>query len=497
MSLLDAMMQPGFYPRSVGQVQMLQTHISWVFLTGAYAYKLKKPLDLGFLDFSSLEKRHTFCEQELRLNQRLAPAIYLEVLPISRIGSTYQLGNTSNIQDYCLKMVQFSQEDLLDRRLNDGSFDPAWMDMLAKDIAIFHANAETSQSIRSFGDRHFLREHIMANLSIAEKHARISADRDQLKNIRQFSERFLRRHENDIAARQREKHIRDCHGDLHLKNMALFQNRPVVFDCIEFNDEYRMIDTMSDVAFLAMDCDARARPDLGFRFLSRYLESSGDYDGLSLLPLYLSYRAGVRGKVACLLSDDHGVDANEQVRQQAEATLYFGLADSYASSALPRLFAIGGLSGSGKSHLALLACGIERAIIIRSDATRKRIIANGHTQFDPYGAEMDARTYEAMFTAAKIALASGFSVILDATFLRRKDRERTKQLATSLDVQSRIFWLDVDEHILRKHIRERMRKKTDVSDANLHVLNMQLTQYQHPEEADIHFLSSAGEWPAV
>ncbi len=393
-------------------------------------------------------------------------------------------------------MVQFSQHDLLDQRLHDGSFDPAWMDILARDIAIFHANAETSQSIRSFGDIHFLREHIMANLGIAEKHASISADGDQLEHIRQCSENVLRQHTDDIAARQRGRHIRDCHGDLHLKNMALFRNQPMVFDCIEFNDEYRMIDTISDVAFLVMDCDARARPDLGFRFLSRYLEFSGDYDGLSLLPLYLSYRAGVRGKVACLLSDDHGLDADEKARQQAEGTRYFDLADSYTSSAPLRLFAVGGLSGSGKSHLALLACGIERAIIIRSDATRKRIIAGGCAPLDPYGADMNARTYETMFTAAKIVLASGFSVILDATFLRQRDRERVRQLAVSLGVKSRIFWLEVDEQVLRQHVRKRMREKTDVSDADLRVLDVQLTQYQRPEEADIHFLSSSGEWAA-
>lgn len=494
MPLIDAMMQPDFYPHPVRQVQMLQTHISWVFLTGKYAYKLKKPLDLGFLDFTSLEKRHIFCERELHLNRRLAPAIYLEVLPISHIGGAYQLDNTNNIRDYCLKMLQFSQNDLLDRRLDDENFNPAWMDILARDIAIFHANAETGQNIRSFGDPHFLCEHIMANLGIAEKYAEISVDKNRMENIRKFSESFLLNHATDIVARQQDEHIRDCHGDLHLKNMALFQGQPMVFDCIEFNDEYRMIDTMSDVAFLVMDCDARTRPDLGFRFLSRYLEFSDDYNGLTLLPLYLSYRAGVRGKVACLLSDDHGLDVGEKNHQQAEAVRYFNLAESYALPPCPRLFAIGGLSGSGKSRLALLGCGIERAIIIRSDATRKRI-ANQYTQIDLYGSEMNARTYKVMFTAAKTALAAGFSVILDATFLRQEERGHIRQLATSMNIESRIYWLNVDKQVLRQHIIWRMQKKTDVSDANLHVLDMQLAHYQRPQETDIRFLSSAEKWP--
>jgi len=494
MSLINAMMQPDFYPHPVRQIRMLQTHISWVFLAGQYAYKLKKPLDLGFLDFTSLEKRHLFCKQELHLNQRLAPAIYLEVLPISRTDGSYQLDDTNNIQDYCLKILRFSQDDLLDQRLDSGSFDPVWMDVLAEDIAVFHATAETSQKIQAFGDIHFLHEHITANLHVAKEHAGTVIESCQLNTIRQFSETFLHKHAKDFAVRQREGCIRDGHGDLHLKNMALFQGQPVVFDCIEFNDEYRMIDTMSDVAFLVMDCDARVRSDLGFRFLSRYLEFSGDYDGLMVLPLYLSYRAGVRGKVACLLSDDQGIDAGEKPRQSADVARYFNLAESYTSSTQPRLFAIGGLSGSGKSHLALLGCGIEHAIIIRSDATRKRIAKN-HKQSELYSPEMNARTYQAMFVATKTVLAAGFSVILDATFLHRENREHIRHMATSAHVESRIFWLDINESTLRKHIRQRMQGNKDVSDADLHVLDMQLADYQRPQEADICLLSSADEWP--
>ena len=493
-ALINAMTQPDFYPHPASQIHMLQTHISWIFLAGQYAYKLKKPLDLGFLDFTSLEKRRFFCEQELCLNQRLAPAIYLEVLPISRTDGTYQLGNVNNIQDYCLKMLRFSQDDLLDRRLDSGGFDPAWMDVLAKNIATFHATAETNPEIQAFGDTHFLHEHITANLHVAGEHAGTVIEAGQLNAIRQFSETFIREHQKGFAVRQREGHIRDGHGDLHLKNIALFQGRPMVFDCIEFNDEYRMIDTMSDVAFLTMDCDVRSCSDLGFRFLSRYLECSGDYAGLMVLPLYLSYRAGVRGKVACLLSDGQGIGAGEQCRQFAEATRYFTLAESYTLSPHPRLFAIGGFSGSGKSRLALLGCGIERAIIIRSDATRKRI-ADDHVPLDLYSTEMNIRTYKMMFAAAKTALAAGFSVILDATFFRQEDRQCIRQLAISAHVESRIFWLNIKESVLRRQIKQRMQADKDISDADLHVLDMQLAHYQYPREADVHFMTSAEEWP--
>lgn len=494
--LITAMMQPDFYPHPVKKIELVQTHISWVFLTGRYAYKVKKPVDFGFVDFTTLEKRRFFCEQELNLNRRLAPDLYLEVLPVSHDEGGYQLGGSAaNIEEYCLKMLQFSQDDLLDRKLEHGQFNPVWMDGLAGDVAAFHGLAETGQKIQAFGNMHFLREHIAANLDVAARHAGTVIGTDHLHGIRQFSEAFLGNHEQDFAARRQGGHIRDCHGDLHLRNMALYQGCPIVFDCIEFNDEFRMIDTMNDVAFLVMDCDVRHRPDLGFRFLSRYLEISGDYEGTILLPLYLSYRAAVRGKVACLLSEDKSISAGAMSEQLEEAARYFSLAESYAPSTPPRLFAAGGLSGSGKSRLARLGCGPERAIVIRSDATRKRLARN-LPEIDLYGAEMNVRTYQALFSSAKLALTAGFSVILDATFLRHTDRDDVRQLAESMGVASRIFWLDVDEATLRSHVRRRMQKGRDVSDADLHVLDMQLKAYRRPREADIRFLSSAEAWPA-
>jgi len=493
--LIEAMMRPDFYPHAVDRVEMVQTHISWVFLTGPFAYKVKKPVDFGFVDFTTLERRRFFCEQELILNRRLAPELYLEVLPIGRNGGAYRLGGKAGIEEYCLKMVQFSQDDLLDRRLEHANFDPAWMDQLAADVSTFHATAETGPAIQAFGAPHFLRDHIEANFSVAREHLGEVISDQRLSSLRELTGTFLRHHSRRLEKRQREGRIRACHGDLHLKNIALYHEKPKVFDCIEFNDEFRMIDTMNDVAFLIMDCDARNRPDLGLRFLSRYLEYSGDYGGLMLLPLYLSYRAGVRGKVACLLSKDEGIAPEARAQQLAEAARYFSLAESYMLPKHPRLFAVGGLSGSGKSRLALLGCGAERAVVIRSDATRKRL-AGRLSDLPLYGREMNARTYASMLKAAKLALAAGFSVILDATFQRREDRDRVRRLGESAGTGSRLFWLDVDEATLRQHIRRRVRKGTDVSDADLRVLEMQLEHYQRPDEADIRFLSSTEAWPA-
>ncbi len=251
---------------------------------------------------------------------------------------------------------------------------------------------------------------------------------------------------------------------------------------------------MNDVAFLCMDCDARARPDLGFRFLSRYLEHSGDYSGLKLFNLYAAYRAGVRGKVASLLAQEPGQDTESVGHQMDEAGRYFRLALAYTQQSAPHLFIIGGLSGSGKSHLALLGCGPERAVIIRSDAIRKRLAAS-HTDLPLYSEAMTALTYQSMFSAACEALAAGMSVILDATFLDPVRRNEARELAQRMGVAPTFFWLDIPEQQIRRQIDARSDRGKDISDADMAVLETQLQHYQRPTETDIIFLSHCQSWP--
>ena len=468
---------------------MIQTHISWVFLAGDYAYKLKKPVDFGFLDFTTLAKRKHFCERELELNQRTSPEIYLSVLPVCESDDIFALGGSSNIVDYCLKMHRFSQSDLLDRRLKAYSFEDSWMDDLAADSARFHKDSKPNREIDHIS---LLKGHIETNLDVASMHVNSGLNRQTIKTLSEFAAAELPRLRALLVERQQMGHIRHCHGDLHMKNITLIDGHPHLFDCIEFNDDFSTIDTMNDVAFLVMDCDAHARPELGMRFLSRYLEFSGDYSGLRLLPLYLFYRASVRGKVACLLADE--LEGKERELQLIEAAKYFDLALSYTEERSSGLFAIGGLSGSGKSHLALLGCAIESAVIIRSDATRKRI-ALSHPELELYGREMHINTYKAMFDAAKIALGAGFSVILDATFIHPGSRHQLKELAGSCRTPLHFFWLDIDEPILRERISRRDRAANDISDADLHVLDLQLAEYHQPEEPWIQFLTSSNSWP--
>lgn len=470
---------------------MIQTHISWVFMAGSYAYKFKKHVDFGFLDFSTLEKRKHFCQRELELNRRISPAIYLGVHSVSRQGDHYQLDGDGEVVDYCLKMHRFSQSDLLDERLKRGAFDAVWMDLLACDTASFHAGSASNSEIDHIA---LLRDHIARNLQAASCHTDAGLNRHTIHSLSQFADNTLTQLQSLLEARQSDGHIRHCHGDLHLKNIALINGYPRLFDCIEFNDDFSTIDTMSDVAFLIMDCDAHGRADLGMRFLSRYLEFSGDYGGLKLLPLYLFYRATVRGKVACLLADE--LEGESKALQTAEAANYFELALGYTGKRQNALFAIGGLSGSGKSHLALLGCEAERAIVIRSDATRKRI-ASSYSDLDLYGRQMHSNTYHAMFEAAKVAIDTGYSVILDATFLHPDSRLHLNQLAESCSVPFHFFWLDIEESVLRARIEQRKLAERDISDADLHVLELQLAEYKKPAESWVQFFTSNSIWPHI
>ena len=488
---LRAFLDADLYPHPAADIEMLQTHISWVFLAGEYAYKVKKPVDFGFLDFSTLEARKHFCQRELELNRRLAPELYLDVLTVTSEEGRLRLNKPGEIIDYCLRMRRFDQADLFDRRLAEGRFEPRWMDDLASQVARFHESAEVCRNGEA-GTPGQLIDHIEANLKVAKAHPS-AIGRQTLAALESFAKSEFGRCRELLERRQQQGFIRDCHGDLHMRNITLVDGAPRIFDCIEFNDEYRRIDTLNDAAFLLMDCDAHGRPDLGLRFLSRYLEQTGDYAGLDLLNLYLFYRAGVRGKVACMLADELE-DGAEKEAQLIEAKRYFELAESYTRSNKPKLFAVGGLSGSGKSRLALLGCGVERAVIIRTDATRKRIAPN-YPDLELYGKPMHEITYAAMFAAGRQCLENGWSVILDATFLHPDSRRQAKELADACGLELNFYWLDVEADTLRQRVIGRKKKGIDISDADLSVLEMQLSHYERPAEPYIRFLPSAESWP--
>ncbi|MDX8405376.1 MAG: AAA family ATPase [Mariprofundus sp.] len=491
-TLVQAFFRADCYPHPCSDIRMIQTHISWVFLAGNYAYKLKKPVDFGFLNFSTLAARKHFCEQELLLNRRLSPEIYLTVLPVYQHGSRFSLNPSDTIVDYCLKMIRFSQADLLEMRLQAGTFDARWLDILATDIARFHHDQQSITSNQMDHSR-LLADHIRTNLDVAATHIPAALDYPTWLQMDSYAGAALAELMPQIQQRQENGYVRRCHGDLHLRNITLLDGAPRVFDCIEFNDEFASIDTMSDVAFLVMDCDAHEHSELGMRFLSRYLEHTADYAGLALLKLFLFYRAGVRGKVACLLADELD-DGDKKSAALTEAHHYFTLADRYCKPSSPRLFAISGLSGSGKSYLALQGCGVEHAVIIRSDATRKRL-AGDYPELELYSMAMTRHTYAAMLEAGREALAAGWSVILDAAFLRAQERAQVSKLAHACKTPMSFYWLNIKPETLRTRITRRQQQGTDISDADVAVLELQLANCQYPDEPWVEYLTSSDIWP--
>ena len=289
--------QTAAYPDSVSRIEMLETHISWVFLAGEFAYKVKKPVDLGFVDFTTLERRRLFCEEELRLNRRLAPQLYLDVLPITGSTESPLIGGSGEAIEYCVQMLRFDQKDLLSRLVTTKELQPRHIDALARRVAEFHAEIPTAKAGAWFGTPEAVAAPIRANFSHLDG-TENAAVKDQVERLRAWCERELSDRENDLLARKHNGFIRECHGDMHLGNMVLLWGTVTIFDCIEFNADLRWIDVASEIAFCTMDLEDRGRVDLARRFLNAYLEWSGDYAGMTVFRLYVEIgRASCRERV--------------------------------------------------------------------------------------------------------------------------------------------------------------------------------------------------------
>ncbi len=478
--LIAALHEPHRYDHPVEHVTLVETHISWVLLTGRYAYKIKKPLDLGFLDFSTLDKRRHFCEEELRLNRRLAPEIYLAVVPITGTPDDPHLGGTGTPIEHAVKMVQFPQEAQLDRVLARGALRPEHIDDLAARIADFHRHAAVAGPDSPFGTPERVWHPVHENFE--QIRARINETRrPPLERLEHWSQTAFERLRDNFTARKREGFVRECHGDAHLANMVLLDNRVVPFDCLEFNDNLRWIDVMNEVAFTVMDLADRGQRAYARRFLNAYLEHSGDYAGLKLLRFYQVYRALVRAKVAAIRLSQPGLSSAEQERIGIHYRGYIDLAGRYTRPTRPALMIAHGLSGTGKTTLTQGLVERLGAVRVRSDVERKRLhglAAAARSGSAPdeglYTAEAGARTYDRLAELARAIIGAGHTTILDATFLRRAQRERMQALAAELRVPFLILAFEASETTLRERVVVREQTGVDASEAGLAVLEHQL-----------------------
>ncbi|MFH1604932.1 MAG: AAA family ATPase, partial [Pseudomonadota bacterium] len=371
--LIAALRAPARYPHAVERVELLQTHISCVLLAGDYAYKIKKPVNLGFLDFSTLAARRFYCEEELRLNRRTAPALYLEVLAIGGSEAAPVLGGGGPAIEYALKMRRFAQDALLDHMARCGALAPRHVDALAQSLAAFHAGAARAGPQQSFGTPAHVLAPALQNFAQMQALAHAPKAVALLTRLRDWT---LREHAllaGAFEARKRDGWVRECHGDLHLGNIALLDGVPTPFDALEFNPDLRWTDVMNDIAFLAMDLFDHGLPRLARRFLNANLEYTGDYAGVRVLRYYLVYRALVRAKVSCLRVQQPGIAAQEQNSAEHEVSRHLLLAERLAVSAQAALVIMHGLSGSGKTTIAQDLAQTLGAVRLRSDVERKRL----------------------------------------------------------------------------------------------------------------------------
>ncbi len=478
--LIESLCQPDCYDHPVQQTELIETHISWVILTGGYAYKLKKGVDFGFLDYSTLEKRRTQCEKELKLNRRTAAPLYLEVVPVGGSPESPVLYREPAIE-YAVKMRQFPQQALLSQYQARGELGNEALLALADTLAEFHATTDIAGDDTPYGTPESAYYPVNENFEQIRERINEPGLLRRLDKLEQHSRVLFTEQRELLAWRKRQGMIRDCHGDLHLNNIVLLEGEPLLFDCIEFNDNLRIIDVISEVAFLVMDLDEHGRPDLANLFLNRYLENGGDYEGLPLMPFYLGYRAMVRAKVAALRFDQPGLKHAEREVVLQAFSAYLELAESYARSTRPRLLITHGPSGAGKTTLTQPLLQLPGMIRIRSDVERKRLYGldsqassdSGSGQ-NIYTPEASRRTYDRLLQLAESALVGDYSVVVDATFLSREERDRFRQLARRCSAHFTILSFTVDAATLHQRVSARMAEGGDASEADNEVLQGQL-----------------------
>ncbi|MCU0547546.1 MAG: AAA family ATPase [Oscillatoriaceae cyanobacterium Prado104] len=491
-SLIQQMLQPDFYPHRVTEpVRLIQTHISFVLLTGDYTYKIKKPVNFGFLDYSTLEKRQHFCTQELLMNRRRAPEIYLEVLPIFQKGDRFYLGSSAASPtateipvEWTLKMREFPQDSLFTSLLERGELTAQLMEELGREVAQFHSTANSNEYIRSFGEVSQIRSAIDNNYQISVKYIGGLQTQAQYNATKQYTDSFFAENPELFASRIAHNKICECHGDLHLRNIALWQDKILLFDCIEFNEPFRFVDVMYDVAFAVMDLEFRGHKDLGNAFLNAYIEQTGDWEGLQLLPLYLSRQAYVRAKVNSLMLDESEIpDAQKQEISQTAAS-YYKLAWEYTKPRQGKLTLMSGLSGSGKSTAARYLARKTNAIHIRSDAVRKHlggIPLNERGPADLYSAEMTAKTYNRLLELGILLAKKGWEVILDAKFDRQNMRANAIELARTQQLPLQIIYCTAPIAVLQERLEHR---QGDIADATAELLSSQQAAFEHFTETE-------------
>ena len=480
--LVAGLRRPEAYPPALvgpdGTIEHLETHISHVFLAGDRAYKLKKPVNLGFLDFSTAERRLEFCREELRLNRRLAPELYLGLVAVTGTPDQPRLGGDGPVLEYLVEMRRFDQRD----RLDHCALTPELIDRLATRLAAFHADLPPAAADSPYGTPEAVLAPMRENfrqIGARSLWAECQAGLDRLEAWTLARWQALT---PIIEQRRTAGRVRECHGDLHRGNIALVKGEPLFFDALEFAPHLRWIDTASELAFLLMDLQEAGEEALARRLLNAYLAESGDYEALQVLDLYQVYRALVRAKVLAIRLGQGDLTDEESAADHQACAAYLALAQSYTRlrERRPRLLLTCGLSGSGKSWLASRLREVLPLIHLRSDVERKRLFGfaaeertGSPTDGGIYTPEASARTYDRLRELAAMILDCGYDVLVDATFLRREQRQVFRALAAARGAGFALLVLEAPIQVLRARVSDRLAAGADPSEAGLAVLEQQ------------------------
>lgn len=470
--IVNALRERYLSPPSGESGKLIQTHISYLLIFGQEVYKIKKPVNFGFLDFTSLEKRRYFCEEELRLNRRLAPHIYLDVTPVTlNEKGLVSLGGAGQVVEYAVHMKRLPEEGMLKRIIANPDFNPRLIDEIAQLLSQFHARAETGGKVDEMGAPEVIRYNHDENFAQTEKYIGCTISSDQYSSIRSYVDRFFKENSSYLRERVEKHRIRDCHGDLHLEHICIHEGI-TIFDCIEFNERFRFSDVAAEVAFLAMDLDFNGYPAYARRFVEAYIDCTHD-EGIKVLHnFYRCYYSYVRGKVVSFRLDDPATTEQERNTVKETARHYFTLSHRYAmGTVIPYLIAMTGLTGTGKTVCARELARRLGARLIQTDVVRKEIagLSPHEHRYDPvgngiYSPEMSRRTYEEARRRAEEAITRGESVVLDATHLHDSEREAAWKIAERKGARFHLVNCLCPEETVKERLSARLGRPGEASD---------------------------------
>jgi len=480
-ALVERLRDPACYPHPVGTIEVLETHVSWVLLAGDFAYKLKKPVTLAFLDYGSLARRRHFCEEELRLNRRTAPALYQSVVAITGLPEHPRVGGDGAVLEFAVRMARFAQSALFDVMAGEGRLALEHVIGLGRHVAAFHAGLPEQPPPGEAGSPDLVLRQALANFATLRPACPDPATAGRLDRLEAWTREVFAHTTASMARRRLAGRVRECHGDLHLGNIAWIDGAAVAFDGIEFDPALRWTDVAAEVAFTVMDLLHHRLPALAWRFLDEYLAITGDHDLLTVLRFHLVYRALVRAAVAAV----RAVQTAESGQARAALTAHLVLAEELATGKAPMLVLMHGVSGSGKSHTAARILERLGGVRLRSDVERKRLaglgpLASTGAVNGIYGDAFNARVYDHLAEHTEVVLRAGWPVIVDAACLRRSERDRFRALAVRCGCAFRLVHCEAPVEVMRERLAL---AGNDPSEATQAVLARQLAS-QEPLAAD-------------